>query len=174
MMEHITCPRCGLELPLESFALDRKNKTGRQSYCRSCNSQYQREWRANNPKYQRGWREKNPNYHPKYQALYQPKYAREKPEVRRANDHARRARLLKASLGGSSKQEVKNWIKRQKKQCYWCGIKCARSFHIDHYKPLSRGGLHHVHNLVIACPSCNQSKHAKDPLDFAIEKGRLF
>jgi len=33
--------------------------------------------------------------------------------------------------------------------------------------------LHVVENLVIACMTCNLEKHAKDPFDFAREKGRL-
>lgn len=32
---------------------------------------------------------------------------------------------------------------------------------IDHVVPLSRGGLHELQNLVIACVRCNRSKGAK-------------
>lgn len=34
-------------------------------------------------------------------------------------------------------------------------------WHVDHVVPLSRGGLHEIGNLVIACVPCNLSKGAK-------------
>lgn len=36
-----------------------------------------------------------------------------------------------------------------------------KSWHIDHVVPLSRGGLHEIGNLVVACAHCNLSKHTK-------------
>jgi 5-methylcytosine-specific restriction endonuclease McrA len=44
--------------------------------------------------------------------------------------------------------------------CNYCG---ERATEADHYKPLSRGGLHCRENIVPACKSCNCSKNARDP-----------
>lgn len=74
---------------------------------------------------------------------------------------------------GLTGRELLAWKQTQAKVCHWCGKKCAKRFHVDHYIPLSKGGLHVVENLVIACMTCNLEKHAKDPFDFAREKGRL-
>lgn len=96
------------------------------------------------------------------------------PEKRRAicfNDAAkRRAR----KEGGPSSAEVAEWASGQNKVCYWCGTKCPDNYHVDHYVPLAKGGPHILENLVIACPSCNLRKNAKDPYEFAQERGRLF
>lgn len=79
--------------------------------------------------------------------------------------------------GDVSMSQIKELISNANK-CYWCKCdinnKDRLSFHIDHYMPLSKGGLHTIDNLVISCPNCNLTKNAKDPYKFAIEKGRLF
>lgn len=65
-------------------------------------------------------------------------------------------------------------LQQNAKVCYWC--KCSLKsvkVHIDHYTPLSKGGLHTLSNLVVSCQSCNNKKHAKDPLEFANSIGRL-
>ncbi|KAA1013015.1 HNH endonuclease [Paraburkholderia panacisoli] len=75
---------------------------------------------------------------------------------------------------GDSTKAIRAWVKAAKKVCYWCGVKCDDDYHIDHYEPLSKGGEHRISNLVIACPTCNLRKNAKDPLEFAASVGRLF
>lgn len=95
------------------------------------------------------------------------------PEKRAAIIRNNRDRRRAQSLGGVSTSALAAWTAQQKKACYWCGCKCAKGFHIDHYVPLSRGGKHELSNLVIACGPCNLRKNAKDPLVFAREVGRL-
>ena len=75
---------------------------------------------------------------------------------------------------GDSFLIVKNWAENQNKICYWCNINCDDNYHIDHYVPLAKGGEHKISNLVISCQKCNLTKNAKDPLEFAKEKGKLF
>jgi len=101
-------------------------------------------------------------------------WAKNNPEKRRAitfnYDSKRRAR----EAHGVSGKALADWTAEQSKICYWCGVKCEDSFHVDHYQPLAKGGLHELDNLVIACPTCNLTKSAKDPIEFAHTKGRLF
>jgi len=60
------------------------------------------------------------------------------------------------------------------KKCYWCEKKLSKNkIHMDHYVPLSKGGLHTISNIVLSCPRCNLSKNAKDPHKFAQTLGRL-
>jgi 5-methylcytosine-specific restriction endonuclease McrA len=47
--------------------------------------------------------------------------------------------------------------------CIYCG---AQAQHADHFYPLVRGGLHCVDNIVPSCQRCNNSKCARDPLEF--------
>jgi 5-methylcytosine-specific restriction endonuclease McrA len=84
--------------------------------------------------------------------------------------HKRRA----AKADGMTGAEFFAWRKAAPKVCYWCGKDCKKDFAVDHYVPLSRGGKHQKDNLVIACPPCNATKRAKDPLEFAQSIGRLF
>lgn len=52
-MENITkkCSKCGRELPLSEFNKDKSRKDGLQSYCKSCQKQYKKQWYADNPEY---------------------------------------------------------------------------------------------------------------------------
>lgn len=38
-----TCSKCGRELPLEAFALDKKGKDGRSCHCKECRNRYYKE-----------------------------------------------------------------------------------------------------------------------------------
>jgi 5-methylcytosine-specific restriction endonuclease McrA len=74
--------------------------------------------------------------------------------------------------GNINNQDLLELINKSKK-CYWCNKMLNGKYHIDHYIPLSKGGLHKLDNLVISCAFCNLSKNNKDPLEFAHKIGRL-
>jgi len=100
-------------------------------------------------------------------------WAKNNPESRRLISISYKARRRAKEAGGISTADLAAWIKEQRKTCHWCGNSCEESFHVDHYVPLARGGKHAEENLVIACPRCNLSKGARDPLVFAeIIRGR--
>ena len=44
--------------------------------------------------------------------------------------------------------------------CWICGCDLSEGMHVDHVKPLSRGGAHMLSNLRPACPTCNIRKGA--------------
>ena len=46
--------------------------------------------------------------------------------------------------------------------CAYCGA--SGDMQIEHVKPISQGGLHHISNIVPACLSCNYAKGA-DPME---------
>ena len=96
------------------------------------------------------------------------------PELAKAISLNARHKRRAAAVGGMTGPELAAWKRAAPKVCYWCGAKCAKAFHIDHYVPLSKGGKHEASNLVVACPPCNAKKRAKDPLEFAASIGRLF
>lgn len=102
------------------------------------------------------------------------RWSNENPQKRRAIRTNYRDRRRSKTECGVSSSELSAWVSIQDKVCYWCGHDCSDGYHIDHYEPLSKGGLHEIDNLVIACPTCNLKKSAKDPYEFAQEKGKLF
>lgn len=109
-----------------------------------------RKWRADNPgksaALQKAWREKN-------------------PEKRRSNKRARKA-AKRITL-------VRELTKLQRGRCAYCRVRLGDQFHVDHVTPLKRGGPDHRANLQLACVGCNQSKGARDPVEFAQSKGLL-
>lgn len=56
---HKRCRVCGSEKPLAAFNRNAKSRDGRDSLCRDCNRQRQREYRRLNPQKQREWEERN-------------------------------------------------------------------------------------------------------------------
>lgn len=96
------------------------------------------------------------------------------PDKLRACKKANQANRRTVEKSGDRPYAVLAWEKSVAKVCYWCNCKCKTKYHVDHYTPLSKGGKHEVSNLVIACPTCNLRKSAKDPLEFAASVGRLF
>jgi 5-methylcytosine-specific restriction endonuclease McrA len=101
-------------------------------------------------------------------------WSKKNPARRKSIVKAYTARRRSQEKTGDPTRVVHEWETSAKKVCYWCGVKCQKNYHIDHYQPLSKGGAHTVANLVIACPRCNLTKNAKDPYEFAASVGRLF
>lgn len=101
-------------------------------------------------------------------------WSRKNPEKRKAIAMAYKARRRAKVDAGDSTAEIFAWERQAPKVCHWCNAKCPAKYEVDHYVPLAKGGRHEVANLVIACPTCNRRKSAKDPYQFATSVGRLF
>lgn len=93
------------------------------------------------------------------------------PEAVRRHQHARRARS-KSCEGNLSPDIEGRLLILQKGRCANCKCKPPK-FHLDHIEPLSRGGSNTDSNVQLLCPTCNLKKHAKDPIAWAQEQGRL-
>ncbi len=95
---------------------------------------------------------------------------RNRPEVRAHNQkldcvrqHNRRARI-KGNGGSHTVQDIQEQLKRQKHKCYYCSAKFKKKnnnyiYHIDHVIPVIKGGSNDISNIVLACPTCNQTKN---------------
>ncbi len=166
-----TCGQCGRTLPAttEFFHRDKNRPSGLYSWCKECNrarrnqhyadhaerySEYNRSFYAANAEEKkrmaREWHERN-------------------PERARAHARASAARRRRAP-GNHTAADVDAQYARQRGRCYWCGERVGQTYHVDHVIPLKLGGSNAPENIVVACPRCNQVKHAKHPMDFA---GRL-
>lgn len=85
------------------------------------------------------------------------------------NNAKRRAMKKGATVGdiGLIAEWESTWRNAKSVACHWCGKKFpGKACHADHRVPLSKGGLHDVENLVVACERCNLSKHDKQPEHF--------
>ncbi len=99
-------------------------------------------------------------------------YAKNDREGAKARARRRRARKRGAE-GSHTVEEIKTLIKHQRHKCAICRVSIRSSRHIDHIIPLSKGGADSIKNIQLLCAECNHSKHAKDPIDWARQNGRL-
>lgn len=74
---------------------------------------------------------------------------------------ARRAAIAAASTAEFTPQDLIKRIEYYGGKCWMCGDPYE---HIDHVKPISKGGLNILANLRPACAPCNLSKHARWPI----------
>lgn len=89
-------------------------------------------------------------------------------------ERCRRRRAVKVGAGGEfTEEQVARLFTFQRGRCACCSSRLGEDFHRDHKNPLSRGGSNDILNIELLCPSCNQRKHAKDPIAWANENGRL-
>lgn len=87
------------------------------------------------------------------------------PEEARVKNRNRRARI-KGAGGAHTKEDIKALFFEQKGLCGLCDMKLdADNFHVDHWKPLAKGGSNDKSNLKLLHPTCNLMKSTKDPME---------
>lgn len=115
--------------------------------------------------------------HPKKRAEHAErgrKYRAEHPEEIAERNRNRRA-LEANATGTHSAADVRAQYERQHGKCFWrtvnpdCIVSLEGGYHADHVIPLAgdRTSSNGPENIVLSCPRCNGSKHAKDPMDWA-------
>ena len=129
----------------------------------------------------RDWTRKN-NYWSKPDVVARRRSQRSTPEGR-AKEREQYRRYYEANRSVEIRRAADRWAKRKGAPtipftveqlearmsmfagCWMCGDDLSNGVHVDHVKPLSRGGWHCLSNLRPSCPSCNLSKGAKWPLE---------
>lgn len=182
--------------PCKKGHVERFEKT---RLCVACSRDRGARWRANNPDMvvehrkkfyprmkalHKEWRDENPEKVRAYSAATRRRYPekmleqgrmwrKNNPEKSRALVRNRRARLRGAD-GSHSPDDIAEIREMQGGKCAYCRIRLNSVVeHVDHIKPVSKGGSNSRKNLQILCGSCNSSKHDADPVDFARRTGRL-
>ena len=108
---------------------------------------------------QRRWLAKNPDY----SADYHRSYAKANRALIFENARRRRAIKRGATIQRFSMKQLDARMSVFGHRCAYCG---GPFEHVDHVKPLSRGGPHCLSNLRPSCASCNLHKLAKHPRDW--------
>lgn len=179
------CGQCALVKPSSEFNKRRKHGTDPYAgYCRECSRDRYALWvaknRAHKLAYSKVLRQKNIEQYRLYD-----KERWSKPEVKkrtralvRANrhryssyGHAYRAKKNSAN-GRYTIEDVKRLLQAQRAKCAACKKKLLR-VHIDHIRPISKGGSNWPHNIQLLCPFCNLSKSNTDPILFMQRRGFL-
>lgn len=86
------------------------------------------------------------------------------PVAARNRSAARRALKVGASIGEITPSGLASRIAYYGGKCWMCGAPYA---HLDHVKPLAKGGAHMLANLRPACAPCNLAKSDKWPFELA-------
>ena len=149
-------------------AYTRKSFAKNKDKCYAAN----RRWYVRNQKeQQRIAREKRAESVEKYREYSRAYNANNRPLIA-VHSRNRRARQLLAG-GTHTARDVAAIFALQNERCAYCRVSLSAKYHVDHIMPISRGGSNGRANLQILCAPCNQSKSARDPIEFMQERGML-
>ena len=73
----------------------------------------------------------------------------------------RKSQIVSSNDNTITKHSLNELLIKQNNKCYYCKCTLKSDKHLDHYIPLSKGGVNSINNVVWSCPSCNLSKSAK-------------
>lgn len=178
---YLVCAKCGVEKHEDEFDLWTGGVTGRKPRCKTCRAkdwqeaktpellasmaEYSRQYLIDNREKeyarQRRWRQENPD---KSRATDK-RWRDANSEKVKMREHKRRAQKLATQVADIpdellfAKWEFWGW------RCWMCGSPEVE--HIDHVKPLSKGGYHMLSNLRPSCAHCNRRKHNAWPFPTA-------
>ena len=95
------------------------------------------------------------------------------PKGKLVSKNARHKRRALIKLGSVTTIELQQLVSNSP-NCHYCDCEITEgNWHLDHYIPLSKGGLHEIGNLVIACAPCNLRKGATMPEVFIVKQREM-
>lgn len=150
---HKECSSCLEVLPLGDFTATQGRPV---SVCRRCKGSMKKAWIARNPG------KASPPSTPQSRArraAYARRYNAANPEIGRQVQARRRARKAGVGFTAFGEEQVARRVAFFGDRCWMCAS--PEWSHLDHVKPLAKGGAHCLANLRPACAPCNQRKGAK-------------
>lgn len=189
-MEETTkvCTRCQQDLPLSEYYRDKRAKDGRVGHCRACASiknaaahqkhlekrkaaalERRKKNRLELARLSREWRQANPERFREYSAAYRAanpekvaarlaRWHAANPEKVRAHRVARKGLERASTIVTFTGEQLAARLAYYGNRCWMCR---GPFEHLDHVKPLSKGGSHILANFRPACERCNLSKAAR-------------
>jgi len=198
-----TCTTCGAGKTADAFAKDKTKRDGFHTKCKSCVKAYKAANAEIISAQRKNYRQENKESIAAYQLEYRPVYRahnrtklvadsakwkannperaaeisrtsrKRHAETSRSSVRNRRARLA-ACEGRHTAQEIQEIGAAQRWRCACCKIDLKKSGHqVDHIHPIAAGGDNDRSNLQLLCAPCNQSKNARDPVEFMQSRGFL-
>lgn len=129
-------------------------------------------WRVENKEKYEAGAEKYRKENAEIRAKKAVEWRKNNKEIQRLQSQIKRAR--KSSVGGKlSKNIVEKLLIIQKGRCACCGVLLKNNYQIDHIMPISLGGQNVDSNVQLLTAFCNNSKHAKHPIEYMQKKGFL-
>ena len=125
------------------------------SVARLVYNQQRQHWRQNLADYESSNLERS-KHNFRWRYMVDPRfrlYHRSKARERKAKEHG------STSLKLSPDQLWRRWVQFDH-CCAYCGV--DGNLQIEHVIPISKGGEHHLGNIVPACQRCNYSKHTRE------------
>jgi len=96
------------------------------------------------------------------------------PKGKAVSKNSAHKRRVVIKDGCVSTEELQQLLIEDNTECFYCGcVVTDYNRHIDHFIPISKGGLHDLQNLVVACATCNLKKSDKMPEEFMAEQGLI-
>ena len=133
---------------------------------------YKRRWAAANPELMSEYASRSRAKNREKKAEYTRQWKLANPELHlelaRQRQHRRNAIKKSAKVAEFTLEQLEQRVAYYGNSCYLKLDCCTGDFdHIDHVKPLSKGGPHMLANLRPACGPCNRRKGAKWPFNAA-------
>lgn len=175
-----TCCHCGAPKAITKSGVRLKR-------CRDCHNRICAEWAAKNLERRREiskagaskWRARNPEKALSYKqtegakekaSLYFRQWSRRPDVAFRLSVKVRNRNAKLQAAGHVTAGEWRLRLKEFANRCGYC-LKPSSRLDMDHMIPISKGGSHHIDNIIPACRPCNAAK--KDKPMFAMLNRRV-
>lgn len=156
------CLSCEQIKPISSYRQSQFNKSIYSNYCKECQKQMHKNWYENNKQKALDYTRKYRDAHREYIRDRSKRYNHQHPWAVRASASNRRARIINATDGSITPQNIQKLYLAQNGLCAYCGCDLQQaSKHLDHIVPLARGGDNTINNVQWTCPYCNMHKNMK-------------
>lgn len=157
------CPTCRFEKASDCFGTNPGSKDGLRNECKVCRNTKIRFKYENDPDFKENESIRAAqNYleDREYILNRTKRWSKDNPEKKVEQRHRRQARLYGQIEFDLPKDFIKLLKKTQSNSCAYC-LKNDVKLTVEHVLPLSRGGKHCFNNVILACTTCNFSKHNK-------------
>ncbi len=157
------CPTCRVEKTADFFGTNPGSKDGLRNECKDCRNIKTRHKYKTDPAFKESESIRAAqNYleDKEYILNRTKKWSKENPDKKVEQRHRRQARLYGQIEFDLPKDFIKLLKESQNNSCAYCSRNDVK-LTVEHMLPLSRGGKHCFVNIVLACTTCNFSKHNK-------------